>query len=405
MLKNDPAFGLISRVAKKKKIVATSNCWMQLASTAAKSNPFQTEWLGQQDHRDWAKFLGATWGRLPKKWFDENGDRVLISKAAWFSYGSSKERGADGSYQVVDHPNQVWLKFSLKRKDPWVKIDLNRVVRNVGKISDPKFDLYHAPLRLDAKKVSDLHKMAAWLPRKFRSNYRVPDEHEGESSDLDFTVDSHKPRNNTSDEDEGEFPDLDMTEFLSDEEPEQAKPKKKKFNKDKGRKEKQKELPPNSHSPRTSESLGAWMERVLVWGDMMVFSNPQSPASIVVAEAVSLEEAEEEGCVPVQFYGYCTLSIRFIVRVVVLSFVHELSRSTTAAPTTKGGLWRRGPFFPDTSILRTRRLSTRPDPSATGLPMWLGPLFKTWCMQASIWKTRNFPQTPFELFAHDDELA
>ena len=209
MLKNDPAFGLISRVAKKKKIVATSNCWMQLASTAAKSNPFQTEWLGQQDHRDWAKFLGATWGRLPKKWFDENGDRVLISKAAWFSYGSSKERGADGSYQVVDHPNQVWLKFSLKRKDRGSRSTSIALLETWVRSQTPSSTCTTRPFVWTRKKsVICTRWLLGCLVRFAHTTVQLM--RTKENPLIWTSVDSRNPRKNTSDEDEGEFSDLDM---------------------------------------------------------------------------------------------------------------------------------------------------------------------------------------------------
>ena len=51
--------------------------------------------------------------------------------------------------------------------------------------------------------------------------------------------------------------------------------------------------------PKEGECVDDWIDRVFVFGDMMVFSDE---GSVVVAEAVDLED-EEEGCVSVQFYG------------------------------------------------------------------------------------------------------
>jgi hypothetical protein len=68
----------------------------------------------------------------------------------------------------------------------------------------------------------------------------------------------------------------------------------------KKRKEKKNEKIKDPIQPKEGESVDDWIDRVFVFGDMMVFSDD---GSVVVAEVVNLED-EEKGCVSVQFYGY-----------------------------------------------------------------------------------------------------
>jgi hypothetical protein len=62
-------------------------------------------------------------------------------------------------------------RLSLDTSEPWKKILLNRLRGPVGVISDPTYDLHNAPLPLPPKKVKDLAKFRAWLPREFHALY------------------------------------------------------------------------------------------------------------------------------------------------------------------------------------------------------------------------------------------
>ena len=54
------------------------------------------------------------------------------------------------------------------------KIKVTREVQAIGIISDEKYDLYSEPLPLPRKKVLDLAKFRAWLPREFHALYEDP---------------------------------------------------------------------------------------------------------------------------------------------------------------------------------------------------------------------------------------
>ena len=103
-------------------------------------------------------------------WKNTAGAKVPFLKVRWFNYGVGER--ADGTLEA--HPDEVWYRLSLKTDEPWKKISLTRRAAAVGIISDAKFDLHTAPLSLPAKKVKDLAKFRAWLPREFHPLYPNP---------------------------------------------------------------------------------------------------------------------------------------------------------------------------------------------------------------------------------------
>ncbi|KAK3256726.1 hypothetical protein CYMTET_34153 [Cymbomonas tetramitiformis] len=122
---------------------------------------------------------------------DSKYNKVNISEYHWFNYGVGEVIGpdgkqvlmADGSPQLQSHPGEVWMRKELNEKEPWVVLDLRRnaprdhskwgkglrtrdlpAVDGVLPITDPKFQLYHAPLPITKEKIQDLHKLSKFLP-------------------------------------------------------------------------------------------------------------------------------------------------------------------------------------------------------------------------------------------------
>ena len=75
----------------------------------------------------------------------------------------------DGTLE--SHQDEVWYRLSLDTSEKWKKIKLTREAQAVGIISDEKYDLYREPLPLPRKKVLDLAKFRAWIPREFHALY------------------------------------------------------------------------------------------------------------------------------------------------------------------------------------------------------------------------------------------
>ena len=142
-------------------------------------------------------------------WKNTAGAKVPFLKVRWFNYGVGER--ADGTLEA--HPDEVWYRLSLKTDEPWKKISLTRRAAAVGIISDPKFDLHSAPLSLPAKKVKDLAKFRAWLPREFHPLYPDPpvsDESDGEESEGE-DEESGEEEEEREEEDDGEDEDGDIT--------------------------------------------------------------------------------------------------------------------------------------------------------------------------------------------------
>jgi hypothetical protein len=168
---------VLSRVAKKTKVIGSSKSWMRLAAKAKDPDPYHTSWLDRSKFRDWKKYLDAKYIR-PSVWKNTDGDTVPLMKVRWFNFGVGEETvDAGGAVKLVAHPNEVWYRLSLDAVEPWKKIVLVRQpgAAFAGIISDPVFDLHSAALTLLPEKVADLAKFKAWIPREFHSLYPDPD--------------------------------------------------------------------------------------------------------------------------------------------------------------------------------------------------------------------------------------
>lgn len=78
-MENDRAFGLLSRTAKKQKVIASSKSWMRLAAKAKNPGPYDTAWMDRTKFRDWKKYLSAKYHR-PHVWKDTTGETVPFLK-------------------------------------------------------------------------------------------------------------------------------------------------------------------------------------------------------------------------------------------------------------------------------------------------------------------------------------
>jgi hypothetical protein len=205
-MENDRAFGVISRKAKRTKVIGSSKAWMKLAKKSKQPN-YHTMWMDRKEFRDWKGFLSAKYERPSRCWRNTEGEIVPFMKVRWFNYGVAE--GPDGA--LVKHPDEVWYRLSLDTKEPWKKIVLDRRVRmrDTGLISDDQWTLYPEPLALAPKKVADLSKFKAWLPLEFHSLYPDPPRKrkrsDGEEDGDDDAVDTEDDDDRTeSDEDNHE---------------------------------------------------------------------------------------------------------------------------------------------------------------------------------------------------------
>jgi len=179
---------VLSRAAKKTKVIASSKSWMRLAAKAkGQPDPYHTAWLDRSKFRDWKKYLDERYER-PSVWTNTDGDTVPLMKIRWFNFGVGEQTAAGGAVALVAHPDEVWYRLSLDASEPWKKIALVRRAGAGGVISDAEYDLHTAALTLPPEKVADLAKMKKWLPREFHALYpdpRAPPASENESDESD----------------------------------------------------------------------------------------------------------------------------------------------------------------------------------------------------------------------------
>jgi hypothetical protein len=150
-------------------------------------------------HYDWVKFLSQLYVKGRK---DIDGVKAKLLGAMWRSYGASEELviKPDGSSRVelVEHPGEVWIRYSHDDTEPWTKIDMRRwskrrtqgmyapdedgTMMNVGtgeldakdwEEDYTKYPLYDGPRPVAAKKKRDLLKHCTFLPEDRRAQYEA----------------------------------------------------------------------------------------------------------------------------------------------------------------------------------------------------------------------------------------
>jgi hypothetical protein len=75
---NDRAFGVISRKAKKTKVIGSTKAWMELAKTAKQPNYHCIDML-REKFRDWKKYLAQRY-RVPSRWKNTDNENVPFMK-------------------------------------------------------------------------------------------------------------------------------------------------------------------------------------------------------------------------------------------------------------------------------------------------------------------------------------
>jgi hypothetical protein len=75
---NDRAFGVISRRAKKAKVIGSTKAWMDLAKTAKQPN-YDCIDMKKEKFRDWKKYLTQRY-RVPSRWKNTDDENVPFLK-------------------------------------------------------------------------------------------------------------------------------------------------------------------------------------------------------------------------------------------------------------------------------------------------------------------------------------
>jgi len=119
--------GAIIRQSKCEKTIADMWQWMAIAAKASSKKPYKIIDFSQEHHFDWETYLKQFYVRRSKGLDDV---KVLLSGAVWRSFGCSPDlvMQEDGTSRVemVEHPGEVWIRYSHDATEPWTKLDLRR---------------------------------------------------------------------------------------------------------------------------------------------------------------------------------------------------------------------------------------------------------------------------------------
>ena len=182
-LDNDRDFAQIEK-RKKTATVYLPQDWVEVVRDSNLTKPFETTAMQQEDFLDWKGFVSARYKMATK---DQEGKRVLLRDIHWLNFGWGEEKEA-GKVSMKHHPDEVWVRFSLREDEPWKKLKIVRPGQTTTGQSVPR-ELYQGQVLLKPAKVRDLQKIAAQfvppLQRKFYFELKDNGSEDGNSSDED----------------------------------------------------------------------------------------------------------------------------------------------------------------------------------------------------------------------------
>ena len=77
------------------------------------------------------------------------------------NFGWGEEEKEDGEMEIVHHPDEVWVRYDLKRDKPWKKVKIVKPRRHCGEKETLPRKLYDGKLPIKKGKKRDLEKIAS----------------------------------------------------------------------------------------------------------------------------------------------------------------------------------------------------------------------------------------------------
>ena len=151
---------------------------MRIVKETNLRKPFEVTKMTQSNSLDWKGHLDQKY-RLEKK--DVSGNPWRLRNVHWLNFGWGEEiDNATGETVLQYHPGEVWMKKSLFREEPWVKVKMRVNLSHTVKPAQ----LYCDEIRLKAGKIRDLKAMAQkYLPAPQKDYYLMLQASDGEESD------------------------------------------------------------------------------------------------------------------------------------------------------------------------------------------------------------------------------
>ena len=109
-----------------------------------------------------------------------DGTPVNFGLVHWINFGWGAET-KEGETQLVHHPDEVWLRYSLSTSEPWKKVKYRKKNAPAAELPDQLY--FDEPLPLKKAKVKDLQATATrFLPphcRPFYASLRAESDRRG----------------------------------------------------------------------------------------------------------------------------------------------------------------------------------------------------------------------------------
>jgi hypothetical protein len=191
----DREFANPQRLAKKRATISDMDDWLKIYAESKSAHPFLIHKMKQSEFRNWHKYLKQFYIKTRKA---DTGLQAAFQGAHWRNYGYGPELCDDGIVKLVHHPGEVWFKYDLDERTPWVKVDIRRNAnkksqfqRLIGEdgvttnvltcdlptldhtlgIENVAFTLYTEPLPISKAKYDDLVALCPYLPEAKRAQY------------------------------------------------------------------------------------------------------------------------------------------------------------------------------------------------------------------------------------------
>lgn len=182
----DRAFSIIEKYGNG-KLICSPHEWEDAICSSFRGNLQHTEYVGQEQFKDWKSVLKTKYSILNKALLQPfAGEKIEFQRVRWLNFGECGERR---------HPGEMWFKYSLKEEEPWRKI---RILKNNGEkrriycyccrptfinsfvviFTDPlpaPGPAYNGPIKLDPIKADALHSYIRYMEPKYHYLYPAPD--------------------------------------------------------------------------------------------------------------------------------------------------------------------------------------------------------------------------------------
>ena len=131
----------------------TPQQWIGILRSVRNKKPYSVVEVSQGMVFDYQNHLSGFF----KKSVMHNGQRLRVRDARVFEYS-------------VDHPSELWVKYSLNENDTWHKFSIMK--KGSSYVSFPIEPAYLSPLPISPEKVHDIKKLVyKYVPHEFRQFY------------------------------------------------------------------------------------------------------------------------------------------------------------------------------------------------------------------------------------------